>query len=100
MSDGEYLRCLVHIVGRSAIAPKDVRALVGDGKNRIKAFNLFNGELTIADVAHKTKIDQGNLSRAATAWVEYGIAFWIGRGKDARLLHIYPIPEKERRQAK
>ena len=100
MSDGDFLRCLVHIVGRSAVPPKDVRAMVGDGKNRIKAFNLFNGDLTIAEVAHKTKIDNGNLSRAATAWVECGIAFWIGQGKDARLLYIYPIPEKERREAK
>jgi hypothetical protein len=86
----------VHVVGRAAIPTDEVRAVVGKRKNRIKAFNLFDGKHTLQEVAHQAKIDQGNLSRSAARWVDQGIAFWIGEGRDARLLHIYAIPEKER----
>ena len=94
MNDKDLLRCLVHIVGRTAVPAKDVRAAVGKGKNRVKAFNLFDGSRTIQEVVRATHINQGNLSRAASDWVKDGIAFWVGEGNDARLLHIYPIPEK------
>jgi hypothetical protein len=94
MNEKDLLRCLVHVVGRTAIPAKDVRAAVGKGKNRLKAFNLFDGSHTIQEVARATHIDQGNLSRAASSWVKNGIAFWISEGNDARLLHVYPIPEK------
>ena len=97
MDQVHLLRCLVHIVGRTAIPANDVRATVGKGKNRVKAFNLFDGSRTIQEIARATRIDQGNLSRAASGWVKNGIAFWVGEGNDARLLHIYPIPEKPSR---
>lgn len=99
MDEKDLLRCLVHVVGRTAISAKDVRAAIGRGKNRVKAFNLFDGSHTLQEVVRATHIDQGNLSRAATSWVKNGIAFWIGEGNDARLLHIYPIPEKPARDA-
>ena len=91
MNETDLLRCLLHVVGRTAISANDVREVVGGGKNRVKAFNLFDGSRTILEVARTTKIDQGNLSRAVGRWVENGIAYWVGEGADARLLHIYPI---------
>ena len=94
MNESDLLRCLVHIVGRNAIPAQVVRVEVGKGKNRVKAFNLFDGTRTMQEVARATHINQGNLSRAAASWVKNGIAFWTGQGIDARLLHIYPIPEK------
>jgi len=39
MNEKDLLRCLVHIMGRTTIPTKDVRAAVGKGKNRVKAFN-------------------------------------------------------------
>jgi hypothetical protein len=96
----DLLRCLLQIIGRATMPQQEVRAVVGTRKNRVKAFNLFDGTVTLRDVARKTKIDQGNLSRSAANWVENGVAFWIGQGNDARLLHLYPIPEKEPRRAK
>lgn len=96
----DLLRCLLHVIGRAAVPQQEVRAVVGKGKNRVKAFNLFDGANTLVDVSRKTKIDRGNLSRSTADWVENGIAFWIGQGNDARLLHLYPIPEKEPRRAK
>lgn len=99
MNERDLLRCLVHVVGRVAIPVNDVRVAIGRGKNRVKAFNLFDGNHTLQEVVRATHIDQGNLSRAASSWVKDGIAFWIGEGNDARLLHIYPIPEKPPRDA-
>ena len=94
------LRCLVHVIGRTAVPVDEVCEVVGTGKNRVKAFNMFDGGHGLSEVAHATKINQGNLSRAAGTWVEHGIAFWIGEGQEARLLHIYPIPEKDGRHRK
>jgi hypothetical protein len=100
MDERDLLRCLLHVIGRSSIPAAEVRRVVGKGKHRIKAFDLFDGRHTIQEVARRTKIDAGNLSRAADNWVRHGIAFWIGEGKDARLLHVYAIPEKEPKEAK
>jgi hypothetical protein len=76
MHEKDLLRCLLQVVGRTAIPPREVRDVVGKGKNRLKAFNLFDGSRTIQQVARATKIDQGNLSRAISSCVENGIAFW------------------------
>ena len=94
MDNGDLLRCLLQVVGRGTVPEKKVREIVGKGKNRIKAYNLFDGKRTITDVSKKTAIDKGNLSRVASDWVENGIVFWIGEGDAARLLHLYPIPVK------
>jgi hypothetical protein len=96
----DLLRCLLQVIARATIPQQQIRFLVGRGKNRVKAFDLFDGSRTVMEVARKAKIDQGNLSRAVASWVENGIAFWIGKGSDTRLLHLYPIPEKEPKRAK
>lgn len=89
----DLLRCLMHVVGRAAVPMEEVREIVGSGKKQISAFNLCDGTRTIAEIAHKTKIKPGNMSRTATRWRASGIAFWVGEGKEARLLHIYPLPK-------
>ena len=58
MNETDLLRCLLHVVGRTAISANDVREVVGGGKNRVKAFNLFDGSRTILEVARTTKIDR------------------------------------------
>ena len=96
----QLLRCLMHILGRASMPIKTVYDLVGRGDKQIQAFNLCDGSLSQSEVSKKTKIDQGQLSRTSTRWVENGIAFWIGVGKDARLLHIYPLPSNTKPKAK
>src|SRR6185437_8075556 len=98
MNDGDLLRCLVQVIGRIAIPVDKAREIVGTGKKRVKACNWVDGTQKLSNVAKKTKINQGNLSRAAANWVENGIAFWIGDGPEARLLHLYRIPKPERRR--
>ncbi len=100
MDTEDLLRCIVHIVGRTAVPVETTRAVVGGGKNRAKAFNLCDGRTTLNEIARKTKIDSGNLSRAVSNWVEHGVAFRIGDGKDALPLHIYSLPKEDKRKGK
>ena len=100
MDTEDLLRCLVHIAGRTAVPVETARAVVGEGKNRAKAFNLCDGQTTLKEISKKTKIDIGNLSRAVSNWVEHGVAFRIGDGKAALPLHIYSLPKEDRRKNK
>ena len=95
MKNEELLQCLVQVVGRFAMPADRLRAVVGTGKNRVKAFNLCDGTHTVSEIARSSKINQGNLSRSIALWVQHGIVFWMGSGKEARVFHIYPIPLKE-----
>ena len=91
------LRALIVTTGRAAFSVKDVYALVnptGKGAKQIKAFNLADGTLTQGEIATKVKIDRGNFSRAVARWIESGIMFRLGEGRESQLLHIFPIPTK------
>lgn len=83
--------CLIQVIGRYAIPPDRVREVVGDGKSNVRAFNMCDGMHTQREIAKKLRIDQGQLSRTFARWVEGGIAFPVGDGNEARLLHIYPV---------
>lgn len=88
----QLLRCLVHIIGRAAMPPEKVLELVGRGEKQVEAFNLCDGSRSQKEICKKTGIDAGQLSRTFTRWIENGIAFSIGEGQSAKLLHIYPLP--------
>ena len=88
----QLLQCLIHVVGRAAVSEERVRQIVATGEKQVEAFNSCDGTLTQKEVVEKVGLDQGSVSRSMTRWVENGVAFWIGEGNDARLLHIFPIP--------
>jgi hypothetical protein len=96
----QLLRCLMHILGRAAVPPEKVVELIGGGKRQVTAFNLCDGTLSQSEVAKKAGIDRGNFSRTFSRWVENGIAFTVGDGNDAKLLHIYPIPSSGEKKRK
>ena len=96
----QLLRCLVHIIGRAAMPPEKVCELIGGGRKQIAAFNLCDGSLSHSEVAKKAAINPGNFSRTFTRWVENGIAFWVGEGKDTKPLHIYPISPTVKNKAR
>jgi hypothetical protein len=89
----DLLRCAIQVIGRIGIPPEKVREIVDTGKRQVKAYNLCDGTLSQSEIAKKAGLDQGNFSRVTARWIEHGVAFWIGEGKDSRLLHLYPIPE-------
>jgi hypothetical protein len=97
MEEADLLRCLVQVIGRATIPPMEVLSVVGKRKKQIKAFNLCDGSRTLRDIARKSQINQGNLSRTTTRWLEQGILFRIGEGKAARFMHIYPVTPVKRR---
>ena len=95
MQDGgrleQLLEYLIHVIGRAAIPQAEVTKVVGTGPKQVKAFNLCNGKNSQKEIAKKTGLYQSNLSNTFSRWVDAGVAFWIGEGKETRLLHIYPI---------
>jgi len=94
----QLLECLVQVIARAAIPEDRVRDIVATGRKQVAAFNLCDGTRTLATVAGKARLDRGNLSRAAARWVQNGVAFWLGVGKETRLLHVYPIAPGKPRQ--
>jgi len=90
----ELLSYAIQVVGRLATPPETVRTIVATTKKHVRAYNLCDGVRTQQEIAKAARIDQGNFSRAANRWVENGVAFWLGSGRDKKLLHLYPIPER------
>jgi hypothetical protein len=89
----DLLRVAIQVLGRIAVKPEQVRAIVGEKKKLIKAFNLCDGQHTQKEIVRKTGLHQGSFSTTSARWAANGIAFRLGDGKDARVLHIYAIPE-------
>ncbi len=87
------LECLIHVIGMAAVKRDEAREIVGSGVKQIQAYNLCDGSLTLTQIAKKTKLDAGNLSRSIDRWVKNGVMFRFEEGKEIRLLHIFPIPE-------
>ncbi|GMV96220.1 MAG: hypothetical protein AMXMBFR83_05880 [Phycisphaerae bacterium] len=95
------LECLIQVIGRVAMPVEKVQEIVGTTPKHIKAFNMCDGTRTQTEVAKQVGVQQGNLSRVCERWVKNGVAFWVGEGQEARLLHIYPIPQgKDRKRPK
>lgn len=93
----QLMQCLVQVVARAAIAETRVREIVGTGAKQLRAFNLADGTKSQLQISKATGIDQGNLSRTFQRWVESGVAFWMGEGKETRLMHVYPISAANQR---
>lgn len=93
----ELLMALLATTGRTAFTVTSVFDMVdptGKSTKQIKGFNLADGTLTQAEIVKKVKIDSGNFSRAVSKWIDQGIMFRLGDGRDAKLLHIFPLPNK------
>jgi predicted transcriptional regulator len=96
MEIADFLLCTMQILGRAVIPPEKIRKIVGDKKKKqLSAFNLCDGTRTLSEIAKKSRINQGNLSRTLSRWRQSGIVFRVGEGKTARFLHIYPIAKKD-----
>ena len=96
MSDNSetLLKAILSMVARQAIPPHRVAKIVlpkGAGTKQRKAYNLCDGTKTQADIVKALKLDQGNFSRMVSRWVESGIVVRLGEGREAKLLHVYPL---------
>jgi len=90
----DLLRCATELVGRIAVPYERAKELLEKNTTpkQIKAFNLCDGTRSQAEVVKAAGLDQGNFSRATTRWIENGLMFRLGSGRDARLLHVYSVP--------
>ncbi len=86
----ELLRILVQLNGRQAFPAEMLRGIVGSGKC-VVAYNLCDGSRTQAEVVKEAKVDQGQFSRTSSRWVQEGVLFKLGSGRDTKLLHLYPL---------
>jgi hypothetical protein len=96
---GNHEQLLIAILGvtaRQAFPPDRLAELVAPkkvkGDKQVKAFNLCDGTLTQSEIAKALKLDQGNFSRTVSRWADAGIVFRLGEGREAKLLHVYPLP--------
>ena len=90
----DLIRILIQLTARSVFPEDRLREIVvplGTSGKQLTAYNLCDGSRTQADVARKAKIDRGNFNRTVTRWVRLGAMHSIGSGRDARLLHLYPL---------
>lgn len=86
----------VSLLGRIAFAEEDLRTLIAPTATQAKqlqAYNLCDGTRTQADIVRALKLDHGNFSRTAARWIAAGVLYKIGSGREAKLLHVYPLPE-------
>jgi hypothetical protein len=63
----------------------------GGGESQLLAYNFCDGTKSQAEVAKAASLDPGNFSRSVARWVEAGILVRLGEGRDAKLLHAYPL---------
>jgi hypothetical protein len=94
-NDSEYLlRAILTLTARMAIPEEKTAEIVlakGSSEKQLEAFNLCDGSRSQATVAKMLKLDGGNFSRTVARWIDQGIMFRLGEGREARLLHIYPV---------
>jgi hypothetical protein len=94
------LRGILSTLGRTAIAPSRIRAIVvpkGDGAKQVAAYNLCDGRTPQAEIGKRAKLDPASLSRSLARWIEAGIVFRVGA--DQHPLHLYPLTKSALKSA-
>src|SRR5688572_17504367 len=63
-------------------------------EKQLRAFNMCDGAKGQADIAKALKLDSGNFSRTVSRWIDEGILFRLGEGRDARLADVEQLVVK------
>jgi len=95
----QLLRAILATVARQTFSLNDIAKIVSPtagGEKQILAYNLCDGKSTQAEIGKKAGIDQGNLSRSLSRWIEAGIIFRIG--DQGCPMHVFPIPEAPKKR--
>ena len=98
MSDNNeaLLRAILMTTGRQAFSVERLTDIVlskGASAKQVQAYNMCDGTKVQADIVRALKLDAGNFSRTVARWMMEGVVFKLGEGRDARLVHIYPLPD-------
>jgi hypothetical protein len=89
------LRAILATTARQAFPVDRIVEIVVSkgGDKQLRGYNMCDGTRGQSEIAKLLKLDQGNFSRTVGRWVDAGIVFRLGTGRDAKLLHVYPLPE-------
>jgi hypothetical protein len=96
----ELLGLLIQINARQAFPEEVLRSIVGSSEQWIEAYNLCDGTRSQAEVVKITKINQGLFSRTASRWIDEGVMYKVGDGRETKLLHVYNLPKRSSGVAK
>lgn len=88
-----YLRAILATVARQTFSSATIIEIINAGEKQRRAFNLCDGSRTQAEIAKELGLDQGNFSKSLGRWIDEGIVIRVGEKRDARPLHVYPLPE-------
>jgi DNA-binding MarR family transcriptional regulator len=89
------LHAIFSLVARQTFPIEQLREIVmkGSGDKQLRAFNMCDGTKGQSEIAKSLKLDTGNFSRTVARWIEAGVLFRLGEGREAKLLHVYPLPD-------
>ena len=90
-----FLRAILATVARQTFSPARILEILGPsaGEKQRRAFNLCDGNRTQAEIAKELGLDPGNFSKSLNRWIDEGIVIRVGEKREARPLHVYPLPE-------
>lgn len=90
-----FLRAILATVARQTFSPTRILEIMGPsaGEKQHRAFNLCDGSRTQTDIAKELGLDPGNFSKTLSRWIDEGIVIRVGEKREARPLHVYPLPE-------
>jgi DNA-binding MarR family transcriptional regulator len=96
--ESDLLRALVGLVGRQTFPPQRLAEIIGSGKKQLAAFNMCDSTKAQGEIAKALGINTGNFSRTVARLVAEGIVIRLGDAGDAKLLHLYPLPETPKKE--
>ena len=90
-----FLRAILATVARQTFSPARILEILGPaaGEKQHRAFNLCDGSRAQGDIAKELGLDPGNFSKTLNRWIDEGIVIRVGERREARPLHVYPLPE-------
>src|SRR5260370_1128610 len=97
-TNATLLKAILATVARTAFPPDVLYKMVAPtagSEKQLLAYNLCDGETPQAEIGKKAKLDQGNLSRVISKWIETGIVVRVG--DDHLPLHLYPVTKPSSR---
>jgi len=94
-SQDAFLRAILATVARQTFSPSRIVEIIGAtaGEKQHRAFNLCDGSRGQGDIAKELGLDPSNFSKSLNRWIDEGIVIRVGEKREARPLHVYPLPE-------
>lgn len=94
-SQDAFLRAILATAARQTFPPAKILEIMGPsaGEKQLRAFNLCDGSRAQAEIAKELGLDSGNFSKTLNRWIDEGIVIRVGEKREARPLHVYPLPE-------